>query len=225
VDDFQERRERMVAEQLAARGIADLRVLAAMARVPREAFLPPELTPFAYEDAPQPIEHRQTLSQPYMVAFMLEALGVQPAERALEIGTGTGYAAAVLACLARDVDTVERFPDLARGAALRLASLGFVDVRVHVGDGTLGWSEYAPYGVIAVMAGAPGVPTALLHQLALGGRLVIPVGADRSEQTLVRVTRVDAGEWREEDLGGVRFVPLIGEQGWPTRLGRLERPG
>lgn len=221
MEDFGELRARMVATQLVERGIRDAAVLAAMSRVPREAFLPPDLVSHAYDDAPQPIEHHQTLSQPYMVAFMLEALGLTGGERALEIGTGTGYAAAVLASIVNEVETVERVGDLAQTAALRLVSLGFHNVSVHVGDGTLGWREAAPYGAIVVMAGAPAVPAALRAQLVLGGRLVIPVGDDRCDQSLLRITRVERDGWREEDLGGVRFVPLIGEQGWP-RPGRLE---
>jgi protein-L-isoaspartate(D-aspartate) O-methyltransferase len=222
LEDFQAERERMVATQLVERGIRDPAVLDAMSRVPREAFLPPELAASAYQDSPQPIEHHQTLSQPYVVGFMLEALGLHGGERVLEIGTGTGYAAAVLGCLAREVDSVERFPDLAESAALRLQHLGFANVRVHLGDGTLGWIEGAPYDGIVVAAGGPVVPAALLGQLALGGRLVMPVGAALSDQALLRITRLGSGEWREEDLGSVRFVPLVGEQGWPMRT---RRPG
>jgi protein-L-isoaspartate(D-aspartate) O-methyltransferase len=224
LEDFAAERARMVATQLAERGIQDAAVLDAMGRVPREAFLPADLSASAYDDAPQPIEHHQTLSQPYMVAFMIEALRLQGRERVLEVGTGTGYAAAILASLAAEVVSIERFADLAQSAALRLERLGFTNVRVHVGDGTLGWPESAPYDGIVVAAGGPAVPPALLDQLALGGRLVMPVGAERTDQTLLRITRQAAGEWKEEDLGGVRFVPLVGEQGWPMRTRRPGRP-
>jgi len=223
LEDFAEARAHMVASQLAERGILDAAVLDAMRRVPRESFLPPDLAASAYDDSPQPIEHHQTLSQPYVVAFMIEALGLRGFERVLEVGTGTGYAAAILGCLAAEVVSVERFPDLAESAALRLERLGFANVRVHFGDGTLGWRESAPYDGIVVAAGGPAVPAALLDQLALGGRLVMPVGPERTDQTLLRITRRDAAEWKEEDLGGVRFVPLVGEQGWPMRTRRQDR--
>jgi protein-L-isoaspartate(D-aspartate) O-methyltransferase len=223
LEDFAEARAHMVASQLAERGILDAAVLEAMRRIPRESFMPLELAASAYDDSPQPIEHHQTLSQPYVVAFMIEALGLNGGERVLEVGTGTGYAAAILACLATEVISVERFPDLAESAALRLERLGFTNVRVQVGDGTLGWRESAPFDSIVVAAGGPTVPPALLDQLALGGRLVMPVGPERSDQTLLRITRRDAAEWKEEDLGGVRFVPLVGEQGWPARSHRHGR--
>jgi len=213
--DLETRRALMVQRQIAARGIRDQAVLDAMASVPREAFLAADLAEFAYDDTPLPIPHQQTISQPYVVAFMIEALGLKGGERVLEIGTGSGYAAAVLACIAREVYTVERHRDLADTAASRLARLGYTNVRVLHGDGTLGWPDYAPYDAVVVTAGAPAVPRALVDQLALGGRLVIPVGRHPVEQTLLRVTRLESGGVREEDLGGVRFVPLVGAQGWP----------
>jgi len=209
-----EARERMVQTQIAARGVRDPRVLAAFRGVPREAFLPPELHEFAYQDSPLPIEAGQTISQPYIVALMAAALALAEGDRVLEIGTGSGYAAAILGRLARHVDTVERHEELATLAARRLAEQGFANVDVHHGDGTLGWPAHAPYDAIVVAAGGPGVPPALLEQLAPGGRLVMPVGEGRELQKLVRVTRRRDGRSVSEDLGDVRFVPLIGAQGW-----------
>ena len=207
-------REHMVRHHLAARGIRDPVVLGAMRSVPREAFLPPELEEFAYADAPLPIERGQTISQPYIVALMTAAAALRPGDRALEVGTGSGYAAAILARIAHEVYTIERHEELARGAAERLARLGIANVSVLHGDGTLGWPEHAPYDAIIVAAGGPKVPEALLEQLAPGGRLVIPVGEGRSVQRLLRVTRAADGRLHEEELGDVRFVPLIGAQGW-----------
>ncbi len=208
-----EPRRRMVERHLVSRGIRDAAVLAAMREVPREAFLPNELAEFAYEDAPLPIEAGQTISQPYVVALMTAALELAPRERVLEIGTGSGYAAAVLSRVAAEVYTVERHAELAELAARRLATLGYHNVHVRHGDGTLGWAAHAPYDAIVVAAGGPQVPPALLDQLTVGGRLVIPVGATSRTQELVRVRRTAAGFVREE-LGGVCFVPLIGAQGW-----------
>jgi protein-L-isoaspartate(D-aspartate) O-methyltransferase len=200
-------RETMVRRHLAARGIRERAVLAAMGSVPREAFLPPEMAEFAYEDAPLPIAQGQTISQPYIVALMTEALALRPEDRVLEIGTGSGYAAAILGRVAREVYTIERHGELADTAAGRLRELGFRNVHVLHGDGTLGWAEHAPYDAIVVAAGGPDVPDALVGQLAVGGRLVIPLGADRDLQTLVRITRGADGRLHEEDLGGVRVVP------------------
>ncbi len=207
-------REEMVRAHLAARGIRDPAVLDAMRTVPREAFLPTELVEFAYEDAPLPIAQGQTISQPYIVALMAEALALQPGDRVLEIGTGSGYAAAVLGRIAREVYTVERHAELAATAAARLRDAGFHNVVVQHGDGTLGLPAHAPYDAIVVAAGGPSVPPALCEQLAIGGRLVVPVGEDRDLQELVRVTRRADGGFDRETLGGVRFVPLIGVQGW-----------
>ncbi|HXV36466.1 MAG TPA: protein-L-isoaspartate(D-aspartate) O-methyltransferase [Myxococcota bacterium] len=210
-------RERMVRVQIAARGIRDQAVLDAFRSVPREAFLPPELREFAYQDSPLPIEKGQTISQPYIVALMTAALGLRAGDRVLEIGTGSGYAAAILGRIARSVYTLERHEELAKLAAQRLAELGFDNVSVRCGDGSLGWPEHAPYDAIAVAAGGPGVPPALLEQLEPGGRLVMPVGEGRELQKLVRITRERDGSFASEDLGDVRFVPLIGEQGWAER--------
>lgn len=207
-------RKLMVERHIRARGVRDPRVLAALGTVPREAFVPPELAEQAYEDRPLPIEAGQTISQPYIVAVMTEALTLEPGNTALEIGTGSGYAAAVLAQLAKRVYTIERHAELAELARERLARLGYANVEVRCGDGTLGWSEHAPFDAIIVAAGGPDVPRALLDQLAIGGRLVIPVGTGRAQE-LVRVTRADKTEYRREDLGAVQFVPLIGARGGP----------
>ena len=206
-------RQEMVDRHLRRRGIRDPRVLAAMSTVAREAFLPAELAELAYDDRPLPIAAGQTISQPYVVALMVEAMRIRPGDRVLEIGTGSGYAAAVLAELAGQVFTVERHAELAASARRALADQGYANVEVLCGDGTLGWAEHAPYQAIVVAAGGPDLPRALLDQLAIGGRLVIPVGPPRLQQ-LVRVTRVTGDRFEREDLGGVMFVPLIGAQGW-----------
>jgi protein-L-isoaspartate(D-aspartate) O-methyltransferase len=214
---FAERRHQMVETQLLGRGMRDQAVLTAMRTVPREAFVPAELRTYAYEDMPLPIGHRQTISQPSMVAWMLEALQLAPDDRVLEIGTGSGYAAAVLSYLAQTVYTVERLETWVRHAGQCLQRLGYHNVYLRYADGTLGWPEHAPYHGIVVSAGGPTIPAALQDQLALGGRLVIPVGAHQRRQQLLRVTREGATTWRQEALGAVRFVPLIGAQGWPAR--------
>jgi protein-L-isoaspartate(D-aspartate) O-methyltransferase len=204
----------MVSEQLCRRDIVDPHVLAAFGVVAREQFVPGELASHAYDDAPLPIGSGQTISQPYVVAVTVQALQLRGHERVLEIGTGSGYAAAILGSLAREVETVERIEELAVAAADRLARLGYSNVHVHHGDGSLGWPPGAPYEAIAVAAGAPRPPRSLLDQLAVGGRLVLPHG-DVDHQRLVRITRRSADQLDEEDLGEVRFVPLLGEQGWP----------
>lgn len=219
---FVEERSRMVAQQLAARGIVDRRVLEAFRRVPREAFVPPALVDRAYDDQPLEIGEGQTISQPYIVAVTIAALGLAPGDRVLEVGTGSGYAAALLGEVAAEVFTIERIPALAEEARQRLVALGYANVHVRCGDGTLGWPDAAPYDGIAVAAGGPEVPRALLYQLAPGGRLVIPVGRDETSQVLVRVVREGQDEFREEPIVQVRFVPLIGEQGWPEEPPRGE---
>lgn len=205
---------RMVDQQLRSRGITDPLVLAAFARVPREAFVPRELVELAYADAPLPIGSGQTISQPFVVAITVQALRLSGHERVLEIGAGSGYAAAILGAIAREVDTVERIEELARDAAERLAQLGFHNVHVHHADGSLGWPSGAPYEAICVAAGAPRPPRPLLDQLAVGGRLVVPHGPS-DHQRLVRITRRNETDFDEEDLGDVRFVPLVGAEGWP----------
>ncbi len=205
---------RLVEGQIKGRGIADPAVLAAFEAVPREAFLPSELAEFAYLDRALPIEKGQTISQPYIVALMAEALELKPQDRVLEVGTGSGYAAAILARIAREVYTIERHAELAEAASARLQKLGFDNVHVQHGDGTLGWSEHAPYDAIVVAAGGPDIPRPLLEQLAIGGRLVIPVGEEKTLQSLIRVRRVGPDDYQREDLGDVRFVPLVGAAGW-----------
>lgn len=215
VKNFSKERERMVALQVAARGVTSERVLDAMRAVPRERFLPPERAAYAYDDSPLPIAGGQTISQPYIVACMIEALALEGGEKVLEIGTGSGYAAAVLAECGCEVYTIERIGSLAQQARAVLAELGYENVRVQHGDGSVGWPEEAPFDAIVVAAGAPEVPEALRQQLRIGGHLVIPVGKGRSFQELVRVTRTSRKEYEVEDLVPVRFVPLLGEQGWP----------
>jgi protein-L-isoaspartate(D-aspartate) O-methyltransferase len=209
-----EDRERLVATQIEARGITDPLVLDAMRIVPRERFVPASLAKFAYDDGPLPIGHGQTISQPYIVAVMAQAAGLKPSARALEIGTGSGYGTAVLSRLAAEVYTVERVGTLADAARDRLAKLGYGNVHVLEGDGTLGWAAHAPYDAIVVTAGGPRVPKTLLDQLAVGGRLVMPVGPAARHQRLVRVTRTDVKEYQYEDLEEVAFVRLIGAEGW-----------
>jgi protein-L-isoaspartate(D-aspartate) O-methyltransferase len=212
--DFAKLRKEMVHDHIYARGVRSELVLNAMGKVPREAFLPHNLQEFAYEDAPLPIAEEQTISQPYIVAFMAEALLLAGGEKVLEIGTGSGYAAAVLAEIAADVYSVERIGQLAEKAATTLAEQGYDNVHVLHGDGTRGWPEHAPFDAIVVAAGGPKIPDSLRAQLKIGGRLVIPVGSEIRVQELVRVTRVSESEYKREDLADVRFVPLLGKEGW-----------
>lgn len=213
-DRFRVLRERMVAEQIAGRGVTHAGVLAAMRAVPRELFVPAEDRAYAYEDYPLPIPGDQTISQPYVVALMIEAVEPRPDDVALEIGTGSGYAAAVLARLVAEVYTVERRPELVAYARERLAAAGAGNVRVCEGDGSLGWPERAPYGVIVVTAGGPTVPASLQEQLAIGGRLIMPVGRNRYEQELILMTRESERHYKRYRLGPVAFVPLIGREAW-----------
>lgn len=212
--DFRAARHRMVDTQLAARGIRDSRLLDAMREIPREAFVPPGREEQAHDDSPLPIAEGQTISQPYIVARMIEAAEVAQGDHVLEVGAGSGYAAAVLSRMAARVVAVERRPALAEAARERLTRLGFGNVEIVVADGTLGWPREAPYEVIIVSAGAPAVPEALKGQLAPDGRLVIPVGRGDGIQTLLRITRTGPADYDELILEPVRFVPLIGEQGW-----------
>ena len=212
--DTSGQRQRMVERHVEARGVHDPAVLDALRTVPREAFLPEHLAEFAYEDTPLPIEEGQTISQPFIVAAMAEALELGAHDRVLEIGTGSGYAAAVLGEIAEEVYTIERHRPLADQAERRLRELDYRNVHVLCGDGTLGWPEHAPFDAILVSAGGPEVPRVLVEQLAPGGRIVIPVGPDLRDQRLLRVTKASDGTTNIEDLGGVRFVPLIGAGGF-----------
>ena len=213
--DTTRERMAMVESQLAARGIVDTRVLEAMAWVPREDFLPEDRQSWAYRDRAVPLGHGQTVSQPYMVAAMTEALRLGPEDRVLEVGTGSGYQAAVLSAIAAEVFTIERLPDLQSAAEERLAALGISNVRFRVGDGSLGWPEEIPFDAIIVTAGAPSVPPALKSQVNEdGGRLVIPVGP-RRQQSLIRYTRT-GNEYVTERLLNCAFVPLVGSEGWPS---------
>jgi protein-L-isoaspartate(D-aspartate) O-methyltransferase len=213
-DALAERRRAMVDLQVAARGIRDPALLAAMRRVPRHEFVDAALAREAYDDTPLPIEAGQTISQPYIVALMLEAARLGPDDRVLEVGAGSGYASAVASRLAAHIDAIERHPRLVELARERLARLGYANVDVHEGDGSVGWRAGAPYDAILVAAGGPRIPEALREQLAPGGRLVMPVGGEHGAQRLIRLERAADGRFRESDLGGVMFVPLVGAQGW-----------
>ena len=212
--EFADLRERMVRRQIEARGIRDPTILDAFRSVPREAFVSEEQRQWAYEDHPLPIEAGQTISQPYIVALMIAAAGAGSGQRVLEIGSGSGYAAAVLGRIAGKVIGIERQHDLVEVARERLKRLDYSNVRIIEGDGTRGCPEEAPFDAILVAASGSHVPRALLDQLAPGGRLVMPVGGPGSVQKLIKVTKVKDGHFEQTDLGEVRFVPLIGEQGW-----------
>ncbi|HXZ31426.1 MAG TPA: protein-L-isoaspartate(D-aspartate) O-methyltransferase [Terriglobales bacterium] len=212
-DQFAAKRELMVSDQLRARGISDERVLAAMARVPRHEFVAEEYREQAYEDHPVPIAKGQTLSQPYIVAIMLQVLSLNGKEKVLEIGTGSGYQTALLAELAREVYSIERHAALARCADNVLKQLGYYNVHVLVGDGSEGLAAYAPYDDIVVSAAAPHIPPALFQQLREGGQMVVPIGPSHAQ--LLQLVRKQRGQAVIDNLEGCRFVPLIGEQGYP----------
>ena len=204
---------RMVEDQLKRRGINDPLTLRSMLEVPRHMFVPPELIEYAYEDGPLPIGENQTISQPYIVALMTQAAELDPNCKVLEIGTGSGYAAAILSRICKDVYSIERISSLAKRAQAVFKELGYDNIQVLVGDGTLGWPEKGPFDAIIVTAGAPVVPESLRNQLKTGGRLVIPVG-DAISQELWRYRRGADGKFTQELLEYVRFVPLIGKEGW-----------
>lgn len=211
--DFGEMRMMMVEEQLIPRGIKDPKVLDAFRKVPRHEFVTADFLQNAYNDYPLPIGYDQTISQPYMVALMTESLKLKGGERVLEIGTGSGYQAAILAELAKEVYSVERFEDLAKTAGSILDRLGYKNVKIRVGDGTLGWEEFAPYDGILVTAGAPGIPESLLKQLKDGGRMLIPIGSSGFGQILTVVEKAGK-DVRMGEICGCMFVPLIGKEGW-----------
>jgi len=235
--DTSAQRHNMVERQIHRRGVRDPRVLAAMRTVPRECFVDANMQEFAYDDTPLPIASGQTISQPYIVAVMLEALELQPDDRVLEVGAGSGYAAAVLSRVVSEVYAIERYRSLAEQARERIRELDYGNVQILAGDGTKGWPEEAPFDAIVVAAGGPEVPRPLMEQLKIGGRLVVPVGADNRTQELIRIRRIGEHEYEEDRLGQVQFVPLIGSAGWaldghpeirhraarPFRIGRKER--
>jgi len=211
-DPYLELRETMMETQLRKRGVKDEGVLRAMAAIPRHEFVPPQSVSMAYADEPLPIGGGQTISQPYIVAAMTEALRLRGSERVLEIGTGSGYQAAVLSLLCQEVYSIECRPELARSAAARLQRLGFHNAHVHCGDGTLGLKEFAPYDAILVAAAAPSLPEPLLEQLNEGGRMIAPIGTEEHQQLLL-LTR-HGNNYDSERGEGCRFVPLIGRYGW-----------
>ncbi len=211
--DFLKLRQDMVESQIAARGIRSAAVLAALRKVSREAFLPERLREFAYEDSSLPLVAGQTISQPYIVALMTEALDLKGGEKLLEIGTGSGYAAAVLAEIVAEVYTVERIGELAEKAASTLEAVGYHNIHVVHADGTLGWAPEAPYDAIIVAVGGPVVPESLKQQLKVGGRLVMPIGIDPRVQELVRITRTSNNHFESEDIADIRLVPLTGRRG------------
>lgn len=213
MDEYEIPRERMIQRLREHYRIQDERILEVMRRVPRHFFVPEALKVQAYADNALPIAGKQTISQPFIVARMTELLELTPSSRVLEIGAGSGYQTVILAQLARNVYAIERVPQLASEAQARLQQLKIHNVSLRCSDGTLGWDVYAPFDSILVAAGSPEIPEPLLHQLKIGGRLVLPVGHDRQTQRLVRVTRTE-NNFQTEDFGACAFVPLIGEHGW-----------
>lgn len=213
--DFAQLRERMVRRQIESRGITDPAILDAFRSVPREAFVDEEHRRWAYDDNPLPIEAGQTISQPYIVALMIEAAGLRPGDKVLEVGAGSGYAAAVMTRIVRQVVGIERQHDLVEIARERLRRLGYDNVRIVEGDGTRGCPDEAPFDAILAAASGSHVPTPLVDQLAPNGCLVMPIGSPEDVQHLVRVTRREDGSLQQTNLGQVRFVPLVGEEGWP----------
>ena len=212
--DFATLRERMVDRQIAARGLDDPALLAAFRAVPREDFVSGDYADYAYQDSPLPIESGQTISQPYIVALTIYAAGIQAGGKILEVGGGSGYAAAVMGQIADEVIAVERHRELVELAQLRMRRLGYSNVRIVEGDGTLGWPEEAPFDAIVAAASGSHVPQSWIDQLKPGGRIVMPIGRPHQVQTLVKITKNDDGSLGHEDLGGVRFVPLIGADGF-----------
>ena len=222
--DFAVMRATMVMAQLKERGIHDTAVLNAMNIVPRERFVTEPYKAYAYKDGPLPIPANQTISQPYIAALMISLLNLNPTDRVLEIGAGSGYAAAVISHIARHVYAVERHAALVEYARECLTALSYKNITLLHGDGTLGWPQFAPYDAIIVAAGGPAVPPALRDQLIIGGRLVMPVGHEQRKQRLVQIYRLGQDEFSEKDYGPVAFVPLIGAKGWPMREAKKSEP-
>ena len=212
--DFSREREAMIERQLKRRGINEQAILEAFLSVPREKFVSPEYEHQAYSDHPLPIEAGQTISQPYIVALMIQAAEIEPGDKVLEIGAGSGYAAAIISRIADKVVAIERQHDLVQVARARLKRLAYENVEIVEGDGTRGCPDEAPFDAILAAASGSHVPEPLLAQLAPGGRIVMPIGSPGWAQELVKVTKQDGGVLKQESLGGVRFVPLIGEEGW-----------
>ncbi len=211
-DKFDKLREEMVSRHIASRGITNQRILEAFRSVPRHLFVPKDRETLAYSDRPLPIGQDQTISQPYIVALMTDALGPKEGEKVLEVGTGSGYQAAILAAIGTQVYGLERLGSLAEKAKTKLKSLGY-DIKMKVGDGTLGWEEYSPYDKIIVTAAAPALPEPLVEQLKTGGKMVIPIG-QRYHQDLTLITKLNKDKITEEKICGCIFVPLIGQKGW-----------
>jgi len=214
LSDFTTLRERMIGQQIAARGLNDPGLLAAFRAVPREDFVSPDYAGYAYQDSPLPIESGQTISQPYIVALTIYAARIGPGDKVLEVGAGSGYAAAVIGQIAQVVIAIERHHELVELAKQRMKRLGYANVRIVEGDGTLGWPAEAPFDAIVAAASGSHVPQSWIAQLKPGGRIVMPLGHPHSVQSLIKVTRQDDGTLKQEDLGGVRFVPLIGAEGF-----------
>jgi protein-L-isoaspartate(D-aspartate) O-methyltransferase len=212
-EDFAALRNQMVEKHILSRGIKDSATIKSLLAVPREEFVPLALRRHAYDDSPLPIGEGQTISQPYIVALMTSSIQLSPYDTILEIGTGSGYQAAILSRIVKKVYTIERIPELGEHASNLFKELGFSNIEVKIGDGTLGWKEKGPFDAIIVTAGAPQVPQYLKDQVKVGGRIVIPVG-DTLSQRLLLLHKVSEQEWREQVLESVRFVPLIGDQGW-----------
>jgi len=213
IDEFYGKRQQMVDTQIVKRGIRDKKVIEAMRKVPRHLFIDNALWPQAYEDHPLPIGEKQTISQPYIVALMTEALELKENDKVLEIGTGSGYQTAILAELAEKVYSIERLPNIAKNARKILDRLNYKNVMISIRDGTEGWSEFAPFDAIIVTAAAPHIPRPLFEQLKIGGRMVIPIGGEFSQDLMV-YTKTDEEATDVENLGGCRFVKLIGAYGW-----------
>src|SRR5688572_31078919 len=214
MSDFATLRERMIDRQIAARGLHEPRLLDAFRAVPREEFISGNYADHAYADSPLPIESGQTISQPYIVALTIDAAGIRSGDKVLEIGAGSGYAAAVIGQIAKEVIAIERHHELVELAQQRMRRLGYDNIRIVEGDGTLGWPEEAPFDAIVAAASGSHVPQSWIAQLKPGGRIVIPIGGPASAQSLVKVTKQEDGKLHREDLGGVRFVPLIGQEGF-----------